>query len=124
LCLACTRGASRRTPAHTRRATRQELRRLETQLAPHAAASLTQQALHEAQRELEDTGGRLRSLLYLAGGTINTLAVTTTEVWARAGAPRVSRAGPRETMCVCVCVCVCVCACVCVRVRVCVCVCV
>jgi hypothetical protein len=58
----------------------QELRTLEARLDPAAAAPLSQAQRREVQEQLDDTGGRLRTLLVLAGGTINTLAVSTTEV--------------------------------------------
>lgn len=45
-----------------------------------SSASLPPQERAQLQRDVQDTSGRLRSLLYLAGGVINTLAVSTTEV--------------------------------------------
>lgn len=47
------------------------------------AAQLPQQERRQLEQDAEDTSGRVRSLLYLAKMTINTLAVSTTEVSGR-----------------------------------------
>lgn len=56
----------------------QEMRGLDEKLS--GPQQLPQQQQQQLQQEVADTTQRLRSLLYLAGGTINTLAVSTTEV--------------------------------------------
>lgn len=56
-----------------------EVRGFDAQLE-HPPEGLSQQQQQEQQREASRASDRLRSLLYLAGGTINTLAVSTTEV--------------------------------------------
>jgi hypothetical protein len=59
----------------------QEMRELEQQMADTAAfAALPPQEQQERQQALQQTGDHLRSLLYLAGGTITTLATSTQEV--------------------------------------------
>jgi hypothetical protein len=47
---------------------------------PAAFAALPPQEQQERQQSLQQTGDHLRSLLYLAGGTITTLATSTQEV--------------------------------------------
>jgi hypothetical protein len=59
----------------------QEIRELEGKL--EGQAQLPPQQAADLAQNVQDTTERLRSLLYLAGGTINTLAVSTTEVGAR-----------------------------------------
>jgi hypothetical protein len=56
----------------------QEIRELEGKL--EGQASLGPQQAADLAQNVQETTDRLRSLLYLAGGTINTLAVSTTEV--------------------------------------------
>lgn len=58
----------------------QEMRALEARL--ELRGQMPPQEAEQLASDVEDTTGRLRSLLYLAGGTINTLAVSTTQVCA------------------------------------------